>query len=157
MQNNELKARTADEQRTAADNSTSASVEASPMLSAALSVEEGNKLIAEFLGYTYYDAGITPCVVDFLKNAIPINGLKYHTSWDWLMPVVEKIENYGFNTEVILKRRSCNIIPRTRDFVMPDCVFDKKIKTKSKIENTWACIIEFINWYNDNIASVGSR
>ena len=39
-----------------------------------------NKLIAEFMGYVYEDD--TPSV------ELP----PYHMSWDWLMPVVEKIE-----------------------------------------------------------------
>ena len=40
-----------------------------------------NKLIAEFMGYIYED--------DILVPEEP----QYHTSWDWLMPVVSKIEN----------------------------------------------------------------
>ncbi len=44
-----------------------------------------NKLIAEFMGY--------PKIAndedkrDYLEDCV-----KYHTSWDWLMPVIEKIE-----------------------------------------------------------------
>lgn len=49
---------------------------------------ENNKLIAEFMGvreikhdgYTTYE---------LLSNEI-VNHLKYHESWDWLMPVVDK-------------------------------------------------------------------
>ena len=54
---------------------------------------EGNKLIAEFLGYKsgpnrtgrgfgYYDLG------GLIYHS---NELRYHSSWNWLMPVVKKI------------------------------------------------------------------
>ena len=45
-----------------------------------------NKLIAEFMG------------VGKLHEAQSSNQWnQYHTSWDWLMPVVEKIENDGLD------------------------------------------------------------
>ena len=45
-----------------------------------------NKLIAEFMG------------VGKLHEAQSSNQWnQYHTSWDWLMPVIEKIENDGLD------------------------------------------------------------
>src|SRR6185437_13454507 len=58
---------------------------------------EGNKLIAEFMGikdnpnkkgYYYHP---------LKKDWGTIKGFKYHSSWDWLMPVVEKIRNIDWN------------------------------------------------------------
>ena len=40
-----------------------------------------NKLIAEFMGVDYVD------IDTYLENN---KDLQYHTSWDWLMPVVQK-------------------------------------------------------------------
>ena len=52
---------------------------------------ENNKLIAEFMGMElgddrtmYYDD------IENLHPPTPINELKFHTSWDWLMPVHKK-------------------------------------------------------------------
>jgi len=52
---------------------------------------ENNKLIAEFIGHEPIVKGDD---VYYELNHIRLTSaddLRYHTSWDWLMPVVEKI------------------------------------------------------------------
>ena len=58
---------------------------------------KNNKLIAEFMGIVYPK----------LDNVIVIDNvvtkedeLQYHSSWDWLMPVVEKIESYNVSVNI---------------------------------------------------------
>lgn len=56
---------------------------------------EGNKLIAEFMGYEKHPT-IEDCLRDPQKsehNFMHPSHLKYHSSWDWLMPVIEKISH----------------------------------------------------------------
>ena len=53
-----------------------------------------NKLIAEFMGMTPHeqDGG---CVIQMThqgNEVVLVSSLKYHTSWDWLMPVIIEIE-----------------------------------------------------------------
>jgi len=71
---------------------------------------EENKLIAEFMGGQYVDEHL----IEF-ENFYSIkdigdefeytncfdsdNELKYHSSWDWLMPVVKKCMRTGDNTD----------------------------------------------------------
>ena len=72
---------------------------------------KSNKLIAEFMGYKLmscsrgkaWDIGKSIPTKDHL---LPIQGmlhtgneLKFHKSWDWLMPVIEKIETLGYSFE----------------------------------------------------------
>tara|TARA_R110000851_G_scaffold44178_4_gene108786 strand:+ start:8066 stop:8449 length:384 start_codon:yes stop_codon:yes gene_type:complete len=54
---------------------------------------ESNKLIAEFMGIESYKSKKYTMFVYEENNHRTDVDLHYHTSWDWLMPVVEKIES----------------------------------------------------------------
>ena len=88
---------------------------------------KGNKLILDLMEKEYNE--------EFL--------LQYHLSWDWLMPVVEKIENLGYFC-MINKRTS--IYTGTKD----QKISITTIEGNTKILNTWKAIIAFIEWYNKN-------
>jgi hypothetical protein len=63
-----------------------------------------NKKIAEFMGMKphHQDSGCLTRVDDNGSNeVVPIEELAYHTSWDWLMPVVEKCYELGAEGECI--------------------------------------------------------
>ena len=54
---------------------------------------ENNKLIAEFMGMTYSDPNDNSVMIQMTpqgNEVVPIESMQYHTSWDWLMPVVQK-------------------------------------------------------------------
>ncbi len=63
-----------------------------------------NKLIADFMGMTahHQDKG---CMIFMTpqghNDIVYVNDLKYHTSWDWLMTVVEKIFSIAVKDENI--------------------------------------------------------
>ena len=50
---------------------------------------ENNKLIAEFMGITPNEAGVYHVSK---HKGYSLENLQYHTEWNWLMPVVERIE-----------------------------------------------------------------
>ena len=91
---------------------------------------EDNKLIAEFMGLSikegvcyYTDADdMFPMGIEVEEPYLP-----YHTSWDWLIPVVNKIE------------MECEGVP----LQLIDVSFYDEIH-----EVYWA-VIEFIKTYND--------
>ena len=130
---------------------------------------EHNKLIAEFMGvkigvdsYSY-----RPGQSDLLKE----ENLNYHKSWGWLMPVVEKIESldlkeYGYQWEGIDGKTEynngsiCVEIEQDRCWIYmnlsldPFHTFNEKsrgIRFPSKIEATYAAVVEFIEYYNELI------
>ena len=57
---------------------------------------EDNRLIAEFMGAIFDDNGMTR-ICDKGGRVSDLN-LQYHTSWDWLMPVVSKCFKTGDDT-----------------------------------------------------------
>jgi hypothetical protein len=68
---------------------------------------DNNKLIAEFMGanpfresvnedvLSYEMYGVLECIEDGIseKHFFLPEEMQFHTSWDWLMPVIEKIED----------------------------------------------------------------
>ncbi len=109
------------------------------------SVEDKNKLIVEFMGlYTYTKNEITGYTHNGVMYAL--RDLKYHTSWDWLMPVVEKIEKHGFYTNILSADN--NPSKHTMHIAL---VGEEEIYTlwvDSKIEAVYQAVIKFIQWYN---------
>jgi hypothetical protein len=126
---------------------------------------EHNKLIAEFMG-----------LKDRIENDVfhSISGYdacQYHKSWGWLMAVVEKIESldlkeYGYQWEGIDGKTEynngsiCVEIEQNRCWIYmnlsldPFHTFNEKsrgIEFPTKIEATYAAVVEFIEYYNELI------
>lgn len=104
---------------------------------------KGNKLIAEFVklerrGQTYY----------YEDDTCDNNKLLYHTSWDWLMPVVEKIEKTWINgaNSTLLTEGDIVQIYHGREHDSKD--FATGILRGERKKTLWLAVIEFINWYN---------
>lgn len=105
-----------------------------------MNIEETNKLIAGFMGYKKCtrceNCGlVTADGKDFKFE----KSLRYHSSWDFLMPVVEKIEELGYQVDIDGKR--CEIIT---DPEKACYLYD----APTKIEAVYTTIISFINYYN---------
>jgi len=109
-------------------------------------IEGNNKLIGKFMGG--HDNGQNRWYNIFLGQ----NGyywsdqLKFHSSWEWLMSVVEKIESLEWNVNI---NKNC-------------CIYDNQHKITAcgksitrlgdtKIESVWLAVVEFIKWYNKEV------
>ena len=55
-------------------------------------IKENNKLIAEFMGYNVKN---NKCYSPKYNDGT-ISPMQFHKSWDWLIPVVKKIESLGY-------------------------------------------------------------
>ena len=97
---------------------------------------KNNKLIAEFMGYEvkhgkcyspkYNDGTIAP--------------MQFDRSWDWLMPVVEKIESLGYwvnrnDGDITISNKSDMVV------VTP--------MSSGGIDMMYKAVVEFIKEYND--------
>lgn len=73
-------------------------------------IYSNNILIADFMALSKTIRTRQRYVTLYSKNGLPpnceANELKYHSSWDWLISVVEKIEE---NATVTITQRSCII------------------------------------------------
>ncbi len=106
---------------------------------------KNNKLIAEFMGVnptisgdeiTYEMYGVIDCIEDGVdeQHFFLEEQLLFHTSWDWLIPVVEKILNKSDNDELI-ERFCANTNHLNHDATYKAVVeFVKMYNTKKKGE-----------------------
>lgn len=101
---------------------------------------ETNKLIAEFMGLHQNKDPYEQDMWFNSENHLVHNGLKYHTSWDWLMPVVEKIESMGYKFQMC--RRRVTIKTDTNEIELFDT------KGHSKLDAVYQSVSKFIQWYN---------
>ena len=158
-------------------------------------INEGNKLIAEFVGskpvYTdhseYNDDGTMK--YDFNGDGSPriietwtkpdwftdkhlntygwgsynmLQNMLYYSSWDWLMSVIEKIENLEVNGREDNKEYVQHF---TVEISNEQCVIHRYFAPQywgteldflglydhnntSKMDSTFASVVEFIKWYN---------
>jgi len=102
---------------------------------------ESNKLIAEFMGVPCDKDLYTPlCPYTGETLFIPSSQMKYDTSWDWLMPVVEKIESLGYwvnrnDGDITISNKSDMVV------VTP--------MSSGGIDMMYKAVVEFIKEYND--------
>ena len=124
------------------------------------SIEENNKLIAEFMGL------VKSSIEKMYWSKKSEEGfgcgelveLKYHTSWDWLMPVVNKIRNVTsydrdmFSTEVIICGDKTTI--KSKGYGEKEHssrFFNKSFRGKhNSREATYKEVVEYIKWYNES-------
>lgn len=117
---------------------------------------EENKLIAEFMGMQNTDIGWydNDEVLQLQDNTF--DDLEFHKSWDWLMPVVEKIRNVTsydrdrFNTEVIICGNKTTIKSGGYGEKKHSNFFFNKtvLGAWNTKEATYKAVVEFIKWYN---------
>lgn len=86
---------------------------------------ENNKIIAQFLEISHQ------------KRA-----MNFHSNWNLLMEVVEKIEMLGFIFSI--KKNWAKI---TKDKIV---IVVRWEEDKTKIEAVYNASLEFIKWYNEN-------
>ena len=115
----------------------------------------GNKLIAEFMSLEIITDGISWFDTNYKSLG------NYDSSWDWLMPVVEKIENLEFGKWYVhIQGNTVNIEDGNDDIGLWDfhinnddpimSIFPSN-KNLKPIEAVYIAVTEFIRWYNEQI------
>ena len=113
-------------------------------------IEEGNKLIAAFMGYKYFKSPYGGCGLckdeKDMSTWLAVSNAIYNSSWDWLMPVVEKIES---NPKCFLNisGNECNVIIHS-EYEGYEPLFEWCENNSRKIDAVWITVLEFIKWHN---------
>lgn len=138
-------------------------------------INKGNRLIAEFIQLKFIvrekDTWINTSTSDYgaqsghterqgkwyygqmIKDKVHESDLKYHSSWDWLMPVVEKINS-------ICSKHGQELSNHSKDQQHLPNQLDNPLHWKSwsyhnvslstNIERVWLAVTEFIKWHNSH-------
>lgn len=122
---------------------------------------KNNKLIAQFMGgklngelsfrIAQNDIFIPNCGVVRWDTVETGKGpvIKYHESWDWLMPVVEKIESIeNYSVDITKGYTRIFICLNTEDRYRHGNQI-AYCSILNKIEATYIAVIKFIKWYNN--------
>lgn len=96
-----------------------------------MNTTENNKLIAEFIGATIVEADIYLNGDEYTKY-----DLKYHSDWNWLMEVVQKINNQ--NNVVQIHENHVMVVNNTKGEVIVDIV------SGSMLEAIYEAVVEYI-------------
>jgi hypothetical protein len=123
--------------------------------------EENNKLLADFMGAKYNkdvsfnieknDLWLPKHGICNFQLASTGKRLKYHSDWNWLMEVVEKIEckrdgrclmdNDDILAYVTIESQYCEIR-------VYECIFEPEKEFPTKLEAVYSACVQFVKWYN---------
>tara|TARA_R110000824_G_scaffold319874_2_gene506865 strand:- start:356 stop:745 length:390 start_codon:yes stop_codon:yes gene_type:complete len=113
-------------------------------------IQMGNILIAEFMGLINHhnDSSVMLRKVShnnepLINEVVPLKALQYDTSWDWLMPIVEKIESLrdenGNAYRFTIDMGNAQIEGTNIEIVGGSC----------KLDTTYQAVVEFIKNQNN--------
>jgi hypothetical protein len=118
-------------------------------------MKANNELIAEFMG-------LVKSSIDnlyFTKKSLEgfgigqLTELKYNTDWNWLMEVVEKIENIisdGIVFNVFIDKNKTHVFYAPANYSNEEWFSNLFLhEGDTKIKNTYNACIELIKWYNE--------
>ena len=121
-----------------------------------------SKLICEFMGYEKEPEDEEYHIKsDFVReNYCSLKSMQFSSSYDWLMPVVEKIEKMGVEYKVTITEYKdgipllFNAIFKTHDNeswkseVIVQSGSHTEYDNNYRLKATYVAVIEFINFYN---------
>ena len=104
-------------------------------------ITDNNKLIAEFMGLSHCSEGwilIPYHGREEVAEEEIVDELQYHTSWDWLMPVIEEIDGaFNHDKEMAVNHHTS---------YEPIESIEDGIATRS-LEMTYKAVVEYIKKY----------
>jgi hypothetical protein len=115
-------------------------------------IKDSNILIAKFMGMKSHDqdSSVLLKMTKQGNEVVLLRELQYHSSWSWLMPVVEKINSILYRTDLF--KFTMTIDPNTCSVY--DNEFDIEVVDLSNagtfIELVYLAVVESIILFNEN-------
>ena len=130
-------------------------------------MEENNRIIAEFMEWSTHPKHGDKYLINKSKDRVnlpwysecnweaSLREFNYHSDWNILMPVIEKIENtkikdYNISTDITDDKTFINVWHYGDGGKWSILIsnLNEEYKDFNKIQRTYKAIIEFINFYN---------
>jgi hypothetical protein len=127
-------------------------------------IKEGNDIIAKFMGwfqqndrespYLWYKANEPMVSVAYDLRATATRDLPFHRDWNYLMKVVEKIEDLDPNERVthmysIEITGNGTTISKNIWGAGEKNIIHRENSYNRRLINTWIAVVEFIKWHNN--------
>ncbi len=98
---------------------------------------DDNELIADFMDIAHPKEHYGRHRFNICGGFVPASSLKYHESWDWLMPVVQKIDQcYSL------------VGGLTNDYIREYEKVEGMLTNEYDITQTYRAVVDFIKWHN---------
>ena len=110
-------------------------------------IENYNRLCAEFLGWKNLNDDSFPEYVNPLGDFYQLKELKFHSDWNWIMAVVEAIEELDIIASFQIEQPTIYIWKSSETSTFEGISID--IFTMSKKEAVVQAINKFLIWYNN--------
>ena len=116
-----------------------------------------NKMIAEFMGMTYGDPNDNSVMTQG-SEVIPIESMEFHSSWDWLMPIVDIIRESGYRIELSHGGLVGRILETTNDSSdvvarVSSKAYGVAYEFDNPKEALYNLVVRFIKWSNESFRS----
>lgn len=131
-----------------------------------MTIFENNKLIADFISLESNDEGYIndhnsmQYIAEFSWDygRLHLEDLRFHCDWNWLMVVIQKIENppeYNFFVHILgngcfIDTANADIHMKNKGWIVSssDIFSYEEGMHPSKLEAVYRTVVEFIKWYN---------
>ena len=111
-------------------------------------IRRQNHAIAVFME-DFYDTGLEPSYYIRKNKEYKIEEAQYHSSWEWLMDVLEKVEDLGFR--VYLSKDSCQVYRQYASF--PDNFIIDADFQEDRLANAFDGLSSFAEWWGEKGSS----
>lgn len=141
---------------------------------------EGNRLIVEFMQLEMNEFGHYVDKDHLFSSQLKLFPfeLRFDSSWDWLIPVIDKIENIGEDDQCLednfhffIGKRFVRVVYDWNTYSTFDennsfADLEKYNKSQreyrynlygTKLETVWQAVVDFIRWYNIKIMDIDGK